>query len=70
MRPLAAQLARTQSEARMRDAKEAAESATEAKSQFLANMSHEIRTPLNGMIATTQLMLASTLTPEQVRMCV
>ncbi|KAG2443814.1 hypothetical protein HXX76_002157 [Chlamydomonas incerta] len=58
-------LARTQSEARMRDAKEAAESATEAKSQFLANMSHEIRTPLNGMIATTQLMLASTLTPEQ-----
>ena len=54
----------------MRDAKEAAESATEAKSQFLANMSHEIRTPLNGMIATTQLMLASTLTPEQVRMCV
>lgn len=59
------QMAREKSEAALRDAKEAAESATEAKSHFLANMSHEIRTPLNGMIATAQLLLGSQLTPEQ-----
>ncbi|KAG2500572.1 hypothetical protein HYH03_001342 [Edaphochlamys debaryana] len=58
-------LARRHSEAKLRNAKEAAECAAEAKSQFLANMSHEIRTPLNGMIATAQLLLASVLTPEQ-----
>ncbi|KAL6758458.1 hypothetical protein V8C86DRAFT_1787735, partial [Haematococcus lacustris] len=28
-------------------------------------ISHEIRTPLNGMMATAQLLLASTLNPEQ-----
>ena len=35
--------------------KEAAESATQAKSSFLANMSHEIRTPMNAIIGMTNI---------------
>ena len=44
----------------IRSARDAADSASKAKSSFLASMSHEIRTPLNSVLGMNEMILRST----------
>ncbi len=54
---------RTLYESRLKEAKDAAERAYNAKSQFLANMSHELRTPLNAIIGFSEMISGQLLGP-------
>ncbi|MDW3207794.1 MAG: PAS domain S-box protein [Alphaproteobacteria bacterium] len=56
---------RLRAEIELRDLKEAAEAASDAKSSFLASMSHELRTPLNAVIGFSEMLRMGDLSERQ-----
>ncbi len=58
---------RKQVEQALIESREAAESASRAKSLFLSSMSHELRTPLNAVLGFAQLLVMDDSASEEVR---
>ena len=58
---------RKEAEERLRQAKQAAEEASQAKDRFLATLSHELRTPLTPVLAVAASLEEDSRLPERLR---